>query len=157
MQKQQQQQSKLRQKLQGAIPLANVIYKATRQDSSALQIEDMLVKSLEQLNVSAQSIQIFKDRLEKVRQATPHSHLEDIYLMGGILIYCGILLPMLISLGIPDFPARFAGIAFVITFPCSVVYVLTHFLKQKNSISSYVPLPNFMAYLADMGVIATPA
>ena len=157
MQKQQQQQPKLRQKYQVAIPLANAIYRATRQDSTALQIEDMLVKSLEQSNVSAQSIQMFKDRLEKVRQSTPHSHLEDIYLMGGILIYCGILLPVLTSLGIPDFPAQFAWIAYAISFPCTVVYILTHFLKKTNSISSYGWIHSFLAFLAQIGVITTTA
>jgi hypothetical protein len=52
----------------------------------------MLVKSFERLNISAASIQMFKDRLEKMRQSAPHSNLEDTYVMGGILIYCGILL-----------------------------------------------------------------
>ncbi len=117
----------------------------------------MLVKSLEQLNVSAPSVQMFKNRLEKVRQSAPHAHLEDIYVMGGILIYCGILLPVLVSLGIPDFPARFAWIAFAISFPCTVVYILTHFLKKANSISSYGRIHSFLAFLAEIGVIATTA
>ncbi len=77
--------------------------------------------------------------------------------MGGILIYCGILLPVLISLGIPDFPARFAWIAFAISFPCTVGFILTRFLKQKNSISSYGRIHSSLAFLAQIGVIATTA
>ncbi len=155
MQGQQQQQPNLRQKLQGAIQLARVIYRATRQDSTALQIGDMLVKSLEQLNVSPQSVQMFKDRLEKVRQSRHHAQLEDIYIMGGILIYCGVLLPVLISLGIPDLPARVAWIAFAISLPCTIGFFLIRFLEKKNSISSGGVIHRSLASLAEIGVIAT--
>ncbi len=100
---------------------------------------------------------MFKNRLEKVRQSAPHAHLEDIYVMGGILIYCGILLPVLLSIGVPDFPARFAWIAFAISFPSTAVYILTHFLKKTNSISSYGLIHSFLAFLVQIGVIATTA
>src|SRR5260370_16302717 len=155
MKEEEKKKQNVRQKLQGAIQVVKVIYRATRQDSTAPQIEDMLVKSLEQLNVSAPSVQMFKNRLEKVRQSAPHAHLEDIYVMGGILIYCGILLPVLVSLGIPDFPARFAWIAFAISFPCTVVYILTHFLKKAHSISNYGRIHSFLAFLPNIVVIPT--
>jgi hypothetical protein len=148
---------KLRQKLQVAIQLVKILNRASRQDSTDLQTEDMLVKSFERLNISAPSIQMFKDRLEKVRQSAPHSNLEDTYVMGGILIYCGILLPILLSLGIPDFPARFAWIVFAISFPCTVGYFLTRFLKERNGISSSGGIYRSLAILAQIGVIATTA
>lgn len=148
---------KIRQKLQVAIQLVKILNRATRQDSTALQIEAILVKSLEQLNVSVQSIQMFKDRLEKVRQSAPHAQLEDIYIMGGILIYCSILLPMLLSIGVSDFPAQFAWIAFVVSFPSAVGFFLIRFLKKRNSISSYGGIHSGMAFLAAIGVLATTA
>src|SRR5262249_39020083 len=150
-----QQHPKLKQRFQAAIPVVKILNRATKQDSNALQIEDVFVKSLEQLNVSPQSVQMFKDRLEKVRQSRHHAQLEDIYIMGGILIYCGILLPMLISLGIPDVPARVAWIAFVISFPCTVGFFLIRYLEKKNSISIYGEIHRRLAFLAEIGVIAT--
>jgi hypothetical protein len=64
MQEQQQKQPRLRQKLQVAIQVAKVIviYGATRQNSIALQIEYILVKRLEQLNVTEkQHFKLWKD------------------------------------------------------------------------------------------------
>jgi uncharacterized transporter YbjL len=53
--------------------------------------------------------------------------------------------------------ARFAWIAFAISFPCTVAYILTHFLKKANRISSYGRIHSFLAFLAEIGVIATTA
>lgn len=91
----------LRQRLQLGIQVARVFSRAGRQDPIAIQIEEVLVKSFEQAHISEKSIQMFRQRLEKVRQSAPHAYLEDTYAMGGILIYCSILLPALIGLGLP--------------------------------------------------------
>jgi UDP-N-acetylmuramyl pentapeptide phosphotransferase/UDP-N-acetylglucosamine-1-phosphate transferase len=157
MQEQQQKQLTFRQKLQVAIPLVKLILRAARQDSTAFQIEKMLVKGLKQLGIPAQSAQMFKDRLEQARQSQPHAHLEDIYVMGGILIYCGILLQVLMSLGIPDLPARFAWITFAVSFPCTVGFFLALFLKKKNNISSPGGLHSKLAFVAEIGAVATTA
>ena len=96
MQQQKQQQTPGR--IQIAIQLAWMMYKAIRQDTTALQIEDTILKSFKQLNVPEQSIQLFKESLEKARQSAAHSFDEDFYIMGGILIFCGILFQVLTSL-----------------------------------------------------------
>lgn len=157
----QQNQPNLIQRLRMAIPFAiqivEVISKASRQDSLALQIEDALVKDFERLNIPVQSIQLFKDQLAKARQRADHGHREDIYLMGGILIYSSILFAVLISLGVPDFSTRFAWIVFAISFPCTIGFSLVHFLKEKNAISSYGWIHSSLAFIAEIGVIATTA
>ena len=157
MQEQQQQTVKLGQRLRVAIQVLKIFLKATRQDTTALQYEDLLVMSFEQLHISEQTIQAFKDRLEKVRQSAPHAYLEDTYIMGGILIYCGILLPVLISLGIPDLASRIAWIAFTVSFPGAVGFFLARFLKERNSISVYGRLHSVLATLTEIGVVVMTA
>jgi len=68
--------------------------------------------------------------------------------MGGILIYCNILLPALIGLGIPDFPSRLAWIAVAAAFPCAVGFSLAWFLKERNSISGYGWIHSILATIA---------
>lgn len=155
MQKQQQKQAQLGQRLQLGVQMARVIARTIRQDSTALKIEDLLVERFEQLNVPLQLIQKFKDGLKKIRQATPHAQLEDIYIMGGILIYCGILIPVLLSIGVSDFPAQLAWVAFAVSFPSVVGFFLIRFLKKRNSISSYGRIHSVMAFLAQVGVFIT--
>jgi hypothetical protein len=89
----QEQAPSLRQRFELGMKVARVFSRAGRQDPIAIQIEELLVKSFEQLHISEESIQTFKQRLEKVRQSAPHAYLEDAYAVGGILIYCGILVP----------------------------------------------------------------
>src|SRR5258708_1442286 len=158
MQEQQQKQSvKLGQRLKEGIQMARVISRTIRRDSKALGIEDGLIKSFELLTVPAQFIQMFKDRLGTVRQSAPHPQLQDIYVMGGIMIYCGILVPVLLSVGVSDFAARFAWIAFAVSFPSEVGFFLTRFLKKRNSISTYGGIHSSLASLAEIGVLATTA
>lgn len=137
--------------------LVRVMRRATRRDATALQIEDLFIKSFEQLHVSAQSAQMFRDQLEKLRQSADLAYIEDTYIMGGILIYCGILLPVLTSLGIPDFPSRIAWIAFAVSFPCAVGFFLARFLKERSSIAGYGWIHSTLAGLAQLGslVLAT--
>jgi hypothetical protein len=110
-----------------------------------------------QVHISEETIQAFRDRLEKVRQRVPHIYLEETYIMGGILIYCSILLPALISLGIPDFPIRLAWIAFAFAFPSAVGFFVIRFLKDRNSISSYGSIHGFLASLAEIGILVMTA
>jgi hypothetical protein len=126
---------------------------AGRQDPIAIQIEEVLVKNFEQAHTSEKSIQTFKQRLERVKQSAPHAYLEDTYAMGGILIYCSILLPALIGLGIPDFPSRLAWIAFAVAFPCAVGFFLAWFLKERNSISGYGWIHSILATIAEIGML----
>jgi hypothetical protein len=153
MQVQQQNPLTRRQKFQNATLLVKVILRATRQDSIASQIERELIAVLVQLQVPVQSIQLFKDRLEKVRQASPSAYKEDKYVMGGILIYDGILLQVLMGLGIPDFSMRIAWIAFAISFPCTVGFLLVLFLKEQNGISSHGGLHSKLAFFAGIGAV----
>lgn len=156
-QKQQQKQPNLIQRILIAIPLTlqlvRGVSRATRQDPIALQVEDAFIKSLEQLNVSAELVQTLKERFAKTRQRTDHARLEDIYIMGGVLIYCGILFPVLINLGIPDFPTQLAWIAFAISFPSTAGFFLVRFLKEKNNISSHGWIHGILAFLAEIGAI----
>lgn len=143
--------------MQMALQIIKIIYTAMHQDAMAFQAEDMFVKSFEELNIPAQSIQMFKDRLKKVRQSATHTYSEDTYIMGGILIFCSILFPLLVSLGVPDFPTRFAWIAFAVSFPGAVGFFLARFLKKKNGISSYRGIHSYLAFLTEIGVLATTA
>jgi len=158
---QEQQQKKEQPLTPGRIQMALQIFKifktAMRQDALAFQAEDMFVKSFEQLNIPAQSIQMFKDRLTKARQSAAHTYGEDTYIMGGILVFCGILFPLLVSLGVPDFPSRFAWIAFAVSFPGAVGFFLARFLKKRNGISSYGGIHSYLAFLTEIGVLATTA
>ncbi|HYU77312.1 MAG TPA: hypothetical protein VEL31_31980 [Ktedonobacteraceae bacterium] len=156
-QKQQQNRLTFVQRFQLAIQLQKVLSRAAKQDSVALQIEDTLAKNFEQLNIPEQFIQRFKDGLEKQRQAKSLGYHEDTYIMGGILIYCGILLPVLISLGIPDFPVRFAWIALAISFPCAVGFLLIRFLKKRSSISNHGWIHGILSLLGELGILATTA
>ena len=96
-----------------------------------------MVKIFEHVNVSAPAIETFKERLEKRRQAISLTYIGDTYIMGGILFYCGILLPVLVSLGTSDSSTRLAWIAFAVSLPCTVGFFLVRFLKKKNNISNY--------------------
>ena len=58
-----------------------IFRKESGQDSTALQVEDVLVKSFEQVHISEETIQAFKDQLEKGRQRVPHVYLEDTYII----------------------------------------------------------------------------
>src|SRR5258708_15225361 len=155
MQQQQRKQQQTPGRIQVLIGLAWMIYKATRQDTTAQQTEDTIVKGFEQLNVSEQSIQLFKERLEKARQSAAHSYNEDVYIIGGILIFCGILFQVLTSLGVPDVPSRFAWIAYALTFPGAVGFFLARFLKKQNRISSYGAFHSWLAFLTEIGILAT--
>ncbi len=159
-QKQQQNQPSLIRRLQNlkqafdfARLMTKAIFRASEQNSTARQLEDMLVKRFEELSIPTQYVQMFKDRLEKMRQRTDHARLEDLYLMGGILIYCTILIPTLISLGIPDLPAQFAWIAFVISLPCPLGVFLTRFLKKQNNILTAGKIEGILAFFAEMGIL----
>ncbi len=143
----------LRQRLELGMKVARVFSRAGRQDPLAIQIEEVLVESFEQLHISEKSIQMFKQRLEKVRQSAPHAYLEDTYAVGGILIYCGILLPALTGLGVPDFPSRLTWIAFVVAFPCAVGFFLARFLKERNSISGYGRIHSVLATIAEIAIL----
>jgi hypothetical protein len=90
-----------------------------------------------------------------MRQRDEHARLGDIYIMGGILIYCGIFLPMLISVGgLDTLPIRFTWIAFVVVAPSTVGFFLLHFLNERNGISSHGQMQSLLALLAEVGVIA---
>ncbi|SRR5258708_339660 len=149
----QEQVSTLRQRLQLGVLVARVFSRAGRQDPIAIQIEEVLVKGFEQAHISEESIQTFKQRLEKVRQSALHAYLEDTYAMGGILIYCSILMSALIGLGIPDFPSRLAWIAFAIAFPCAIGFFLARFLKERNSIAGYGWIHSILATIAEIGIL----
>ncbi len=154
-QKQQQNRLTVKQRFQTAMLLLKVLTRAAKQDTEARQIEDVITKSFEQLNIPEEFIQKFKDGLEKQRQNDPYGYLEDTYIMGGILIFCGILFQVLISLSTPDLPVQFAWIAFALTFPCVVGFFLIRFLKEKNSISSRWRIHSMLPLLAGLGVLTT--
>jgi len=151
----QQKQQQTPGRIQMAIQLAWMVYKAIRQDTTALQTEDIIVKSFKQLNVPERSIQLFKERVEKARQSAAHSFDEDNYIIGGILIFCGILFPVITSLGVPDIPSRIVWIAYVFTFPGAVGFFLARFLKKQNRISIYGALHSWLAVLTEIGILAT--
>lgn len=152
-QKQPQSRLTVKQRFQTVMLLLKVLTRVVKQDTEAHQIEDAMTKSFGQLNIPEEFIQKFKDGLEKQRQNELYSYLEDTYIMGGILIFCGILFPMLISLGTPDLPVRFAWIAFALTFTCVVGFFLIRFLKEKNSISSRWRIHSMLSLLAGLGVL----
>jgi len=128
---------RLQMALTFALQIVTVLSRAAKNDEEALQIQDGLLDRFQQLGVSAASTKIFKDRLEKFRQRDEHTRLEDVYLMGGILIYCGILMSVLTTLGAPDFPLRLAWRAFAVSLPCTVGFFLVRFIKKKNGIAHY--------------------
>jgi hypothetical protein len=156
-QEQQQKQPVTPGRFQMALQICKILLKALKQDAIALQAEDRFVQSFEQLNVPEQSIQIFKERLKKARQAAAHTYSEDTYIMGGILLFCGILFPILINVGIPDFFSRFAWIAFAVSFPAAVGFFLARYLKKRNDISSYGGIHSYLAFLSEIGILATTA
>jgi hypothetical protein len=157
----QQNQLNFIQKLRAAIPLAiqstKVLHRATRQDPTALQVEDALIHNFEQLGIAEQLIQSFKSQLEKLRQRPDHLYLEDIYVMGGTLIYYCILFPLLMGLGMPDPATRLAWVIFAISFPCAAGFFLLRFLKEKNMIPGYGRFHSVLAFLAITGAVAITA
>ena len=155
MQEQQQGQSlNVWQRIHAAIQLNKMLNRARGTRSTAFQTEDAMVKIFEHLNVSAPAIETFKERLEKRRQAISLTYIGDTYIMGGILFYCGILLPVLVSLGTSDSSTRLAWIAFAVSLPCTVGFFLVRFLKKKNNISNYGVIHGGLAALAQIGIVA---
>lgn len=145
----------IRQRFQNAIVLVRIIYRASEQDAMASQVEDALMKALEQLPLSAQTVQAFKDNLAKVRKSKSLTYQEDTYVMGGVLIYCGILLQVLMGLGVHDVSTKLALFSFAITFPCTVGFFLVRFLKEKSGVSRYGYIHSCIALFAEIGVIVT--
>jgi hypothetical protein len=137
--------------------VARILLRAMRQDAIAHQVADVLVKGLEQAGVAEHDVQVFKDCLEKVRQSSPFVYIEDTYIMGGILLYCGILVPALLSLGMPDLPSRIAWVAFAFSSPSVVAFFLVRLLKEKNNITSYGRVHSNLAFLTEIGILVVTA
>lgn len=154
---QQAQKLGLWQRFQLGRQVAGIFVKAMRQDAAARQIEDVLVAGLEQVGIAAETVQTFRDRLEKTRQASIFAYTEDTYVMGGILLYCGILVPALIGLGIPDLSSHVAWVAFAFSFPGAIGFFLARFIKERNSISTYGRIHSALAFLTELGILLVTA
>ena len=145
------------QRVRTAIQLVRVLSGAFQQSAQALQIEEEMIKSLEQFSLEARLLSLLREQLAKMRQRDEHARLGDIYIMGGILIYCGIFLPMLISVGRLDVPIQISWIAFAVTAPSTVGFFLVHFLNGRNGIASHGRMQSLLALLAEGGSVAMTA
>jgi len=98
----------LKQRMLVGIAIAKALDRAAGTGSNAKQTEDIFVDGLKNAHVSEERVQRFRDGLAKARQSKEFSSLEDVYVMGAIVVYSGILLQVLIGLGVPDLPSRLA-------------------------------------------------
>ena len=141
------------QRIQLAIRLVRIFFRAMELDAQASQVEATLAENFRQQNFSEQEIQAFRDALERPRKSRALTFKEDTYMIGGVLAYCAIFLPMVVNIGIPDIAMKIAWIAFAIAFPCAIGFFLFRFLKEENTIAEYGKLHSTMALVAVVGVL----
>jgi len=148
----------LKQRMLVGIAIAKALDRAAGTGSNAKQTEDIFVDGLKNAHVSEERVQRFRDGLAKARQSKEFSYREDVYVMGAIVVYSGILLQVLIGLGVPDLPSRLAWIAFILASMGAVGFLLIHFLRDKQDMQGYGRgVQGILSSFGALGAIAVTA